>query len=235
MASYPTILEADTISSKAWVRLKDIFQDNKNSRTVYLEHQFTNTRLKHFYVVSAYCQELKILLGQLFKVEALYSNNRPVLQLIFGLNESHDNVVRFIQQSDLIPTFYEARFKLILEETYKNKQAENAAIRSRRTLNFSFMSYSDSKNQNNPSTCTFPQQQHMQHNDPSYYGRRRTNNNRRCGQNRGGHGGRGHGRLHNNQPHQFLLMGKIFSFDMVFIPLGNSTTSFSQCSMDSSY
>ncbi|GJS64139.1 hypothetical protein Tco_0678703 [Tanacetum coccineum] len=126
MTSYPTILEPDTISSKAWVRLKDIFQDNKNSRTVYLEHQFTNTRLKHFSLVSAYCQELKILLGQLSKVEAPYFNNRPVLQLIFGLNESHDNVVRFIQQSDLILPF-EARFKLILEETHKNKQAENAA------------------------------------------------------------------------------------------------------------
>ncbi|GJW76095.1 hypothetical protein Tco_0137777 [Tanacetum coccineum] len=97
-----TILEPDTTAKKAWSRLKDIFQDNKNSRAVYLEHQFTNNRL--------------------------------VLQLIAGLNESYDNVASFIQQSDPLPPFYEARSRLVLEETHKNKQAANASISSGTTL-----------------------------------------------------------------------------------------------------
>ncbi|GKF55277.1 retrovirus-related pol polyprotein from transposon TNT 1-94, partial [Tanacetum coccineum] len=125
-----TILELNTTAVKAWSRLKDIFQDNKNSRAVYLEHQFTNTRLDNFSSVSAYCQELKMLSDQLTNVGAPISNNRLVLQLIAGLNESYDNVATFIQQSDTLPPFNEARSRLVLEETRKNKQAVNASIAS---------------------------------------------------------------------------------------------------------
>ena len=75
-----------------------------------------------------------MLSNQLFNVGALVSNNRLVLQLIAGLNESYDHVASFIQQSDPLPQFYDARSRLVLEETRKNKQAPNASIASGTTL-----------------------------------------------------------------------------------------------------
>ncbi|XP_037494493.1 uncharacterized protein LOC119370426 [Jatropha curcas] len=96
-----TILKADTTAHRAWEHLKNIFQNNKNSRVVYLENQFTHVHLDDFSNVYAYCQELKMLADQLSNV---------------GLNENYDGVATFIQQSDPLPPFYEARSRLILYE-----------------------------------------------------------------------------------------------------------------------
>ncbi|GJY44817.1 retrovirus-related pol polyprotein from transposon TNT 1-94 [Tanacetum coccineum] len=121
-----TILEPDTTAGEAWKRLKDIFQDNKNSRAVYLEHEFTNTRLDNFSSVSAYCQELKMLSDQLTNVGASVSNNRLILQLIASLNESYDIVASLIQQSDP-PHSMMLVSLLVLDRDCKSKQVTNTA------------------------------------------------------------------------------------------------------------
>ncbi|GKE32680.1 retrovirus-related pol polyprotein from transposon TNT 1-94, partial [Tanacetum coccineum] len=194
-----TILEPDTTAEKAWSRLKDIFQDNKNSRAVYLEHQFTNTRLDNFSSVSAYCQELKMLSDQLTNVGAPVSNNRLVLQLIAGLNESYDNVASFIQQSDPLPPFYEARSRLVLEETRKNKQAANASISSGTALVATAPSTTPNhKHHNNSTSSSNSPNPPPQRNDNSNRGRGRNNGYRGGGRN----GGRGSGRGRSNNFHQ---------------------------------
>jgi len=48
---------------------------------------------------------------------------RLVLKLIAGLNENYDGVAIFIQQSNPLSLFHEARSRLLLEETRKAKQA----------------------------------------------------------------------------------------------------------------
>ena len=53
-----TILEPDTTTMEAWNRLRDIFQDNKHSRAVTLEYDFTHTTMEAFSSVSTYCQLL---------------------------------------------------------------------------------------------------------------------------------------------------------------------------------
>nr|KYP47006.1 hypothetical protein KK1_031375 [Cajanus cajan] len=78
--------------------------------------------------ISSYCQELKTLSDQLSNVGAPVSNQRLVLQLIAGLNENYDCVATFIQQRNPLPPFYEARSRLILEETRKAKQVTAIAI-----------------------------------------------------------------------------------------------------------
>nr|GEU80160.1 hypothetical protein [Tanacetum cinerariifolium] len=93
-----TILEPDTTAAKEWARLKDILQDNKNLDAFRL-------------ILQRWCPRLQ---------------SRLVLQLIDGLNESYDNVARFIQQTDPLPPFYEAISLLVLEETRKSKQVANA-------------------------------------------------------------------------------------------------------------
>ncbi|XP_014519737.1 uncharacterized protein LOC106776782 [Vigna radiata var. radiata] len=92
-----TILQPDSTAQQAWERLQNIFQDNKPSRAVYLENQFTHVHMDDYPNISAYCQELKMLADQLSKVGAPVSNQRLVLQLIVGLKENYDGVATFIQ------------------------------------------------------------------------------------------------------------------------------------------
>lgn len=69
-----------------------------------------------------------MLADQLSNVGAPVSNQRLVLRLIAGLNENYDGVATFIQQSSPLPLFYEARSRVILEETRKTKQVSAAAL-----------------------------------------------------------------------------------------------------------
>ncbi|KAI3825917.1 hypothetical protein L1987_07657 [Smallanthus sonchifolius] len=105
----------------------NIFQDNEGSRAVYLEHKLVTTKLDSHPNIFSYCQTLKMLADQLSNVGAPVSNQRLVLQLIAGLNDSYENVAMMIQQTTPLPEFYEARSKLILEETRKSHQAANSA------------------------------------------------------------------------------------------------------------
>ena len=117
-----TILEPDSTAQQAWERLKDIFQDNKHTRAVYLENQFSNIHLENFKNVSTYCQKLKLIADQLSGVGSPVSNQRLVLQLVAGLTDAFDNVASMIQQMDPLPPFYKARSMLTLEETRKSQQ-----------------------------------------------------------------------------------------------------------------
>lgn len=72
--------------------------------------------------MSAYCQELKNLSNQLANVDAPVTNDRLVLQLIAGLNDSYENIATLLQQSTPLPEFYTARSKLILQERRKASQ-----------------------------------------------------------------------------------------------------------------
>lgn len=53
-----TIMKPDATTMKLWQSLEAIFQDNKHTRTVYLEEQFTNTHLRIFTNVADYCKQL---------------------------------------------------------------------------------------------------------------------------------------------------------------------------------
>ncbi|XP_057251827.1 uncharacterized protein LOC130591890 [Beta vulgaris subsp. vulgaris] len=118
-------------------RLRDIFQDNKHSRAVYLENQFSNTHLENFKDISAYCQRLKMLSDQLAGVGSPVSDQRLVLQLVAGLTDAYDNVASLIQQRDPLPPFYTARSMLTLEESRKSQQlgsSSNALLASTDSL-----------------------------------------------------------------------------------------------------
>lgn len=43
-----TFLKPSTTATQSWNALENIFQDNQNSRAVYLEHKFVTTRLQNF-------------------------------------------------------------------------------------------------------------------------------------------------------------------------------------------
>lgn len=80
-----TILEPNSTALLAWTRLKNIFQDNKASRVVYLQNEFARCRLESFSSIFAYCQHLKDLADQLANVDSKISDRQLVIQLIVSL------------------------------------------------------------------------------------------------------------------------------------------------------
>ncbi|XP_074310396.1 uncharacterized protein LOC141646388 [Silene latifolia] len=121
-----TILKPGATAKEAWDRLKDIFNDNKNSRAVHLEQEFSQVHMDNYPNVSAYCQAVKMLADQLDNVGAPVSEERLVLRLIGGLSKGYDTVASVIQQRDPLPQFYKARSMLTLEESRQNKN--NATV-----------------------------------------------------------------------------------------------------------
>ena len=122
-----TIIEPDLSVMAAWNRLRDIFQDNKNSRAVALGQEFTHLSMTDFSNASSYCQRLKELSDQLKQVGTTVSNDRLVLQLVSGLTPAYNTVGNFIRQKSPLPPFYQARSMLTLDESGLAKQAAGAA------------------------------------------------------------------------------------------------------------
>lgn len=54
-----SILVLNDTAEQAWKRIAALFQDNKRSRAVHLENQFTSTVLEDFPNTHAYCNCLK--------------------------------------------------------------------------------------------------------------------------------------------------------------------------------
>ncbi|KAL9224868.1 hypothetical protein vseg_000862 [Gypsophila vaccaria] len=141
-----TILEPGSTAQTTWARLKDIFNDNRNSHTVMLEQQFTNIHMDNYPNVSSYCQALKMIADQLSNVGAPVSETRLVLQLVTHLSDGYDGVATIIQQSDPLPPFYKARSMLTLEETRRAK-AHVAPSESALVASHTPPTSSDSKHQ----------------------------------------------------------------------------------------
>jgi hypothetical protein len=94
-----------------------MFNDNKHSRAIQLETQFSNTHLEGFTSTKAYCNRLKLLSDQLANVDSPVSNTRLVLKMISGLTDAYAGFVTYIQQHDPLPTFAAAKSRLELEES----------------------------------------------------------------------------------------------------------------------
>ncbi|KAI3525874.1 hypothetical protein L1887_05004 [Cichorium endivia] len=130
-----TILMLKSSAAQTWTTLESIFQDNQNERALYLEHKLVTTKLANFANCSAYCQALKMISDQLSNVGAPVTNQRLVLQLIAGLMEAYEGIAMMIQQTKPLPDFYEARPRLILEETCKANHATQSAAADASALN----------------------------------------------------------------------------------------------------
>lgn len=183
-----TIIERDSTAELAWNRLFDIFYDNKNSRALYLEQEFSRVTMEQFPDASSYCQHLKSLSDQLSNVGAPVSNERLVLQLVSGLTDAYATVGSQIRHGDSLPPFYKARSMLVLEETARAKRATIP------TDNSAFLISQDDNSAGNRS-------QH--HNRNNNHGNNSRGGRGGAGSNRGSRGrGRGGGRGGRSQQHQ---------------------------------
>ena len=142
-----TIIEPDATTMDAWNRLRDIFQDNKHSRVVTLEDELSNTKMENFPNASAHHQCLKSLVDQLKNVGAPMSKSHLVIQLVLGLTSAYRGVGTLIRQSDPLPSFYQARSMLTLEEAELAKEAamglELAMVAASQSVYDSNSSHSD--------------------------------------------------------------------------------------------
>ncbi|XP_010684028.1 uncharacterized protein LOC104898632 [Beta vulgaris subsp. vulgaris] len=111
------ILEPDTTVREAWLKLQNLFHNNKGSRAATLEHEFNNLKLTSMSSLDDYCHRLKELADKLSDVDSPVTPQRLVLQLVRGLPVEYDTVASFINQQ--IPSFETARSMLQLEQQRK--------------------------------------------------------------------------------------------------------------------
>lgn len=121
-----SVLVVDDVAEKAWKRVAQIFQENKNTRPTYLEIEFTTTKMVEFSSVMAYNNWLKYLAVQLANVGSPVTDQRMVLRLLAGLPESYAHFVITIQQKDVLPSFIDVCSRLKLEELRKKEPATRA-------------------------------------------------------------------------------------------------------------
>lgn len=112
-----SILVVDDTAKECWKHIAAIFHDNKHSRIVQLENQFSNTNLEGFPSIKAYYNRLKTLSDQLANIDSPVTNTRLVLKMISSLTDAYVGFVTYIQQHDPLPTFATTRSRLELEES----------------------------------------------------------------------------------------------------------------------
>ncbi|KAI3700665.1 hypothetical protein L2E82_45302 [Cichorium intybus] len=195
-----TILKPNTTASQAWTALENIFQDNQSTRAVYLDSKFVSTRLDQHPNISSYCQAMKMLADQLANVGNPVSNQRLVLQVIAGLNESYEGLAMIIQQTTPLPDFYDVRSKLIMEEARKAHQAAASAASATSGNSATALVASTAAS---PHSNSGDRNRFNQHQSDSSRGRRRGRGGRGRGRSSGGRG-RGN---NNTPPHQTYNRG----------------------------
>ncbi|XP_056685660.1 uncharacterized protein [Spinacia oleracea] len=112
-----TILVQGDNALQAWKRVENLFHDNKNTRAVFLETQFTTTVMADFPSIIAYSNRLQSLAIQLANVGAPVSEHRLVLRLLAGLPEAYRHFVSQMQQKKTLPGFAEMCSRLKLEDS----------------------------------------------------------------------------------------------------------------------
>lgn len=112
-----TILVQDDVAKNAWKRVEILFHNNKNTRAVFLETQFTTTVMADFPSLQAYPNRLQSLATQLANVGSYVSEHCLVLRLLAGLPEGYCHFVTNMQQKKKLPGFFEMCSRLNLEDT----------------------------------------------------------------------------------------------------------------------
>ncbi|KAJ0602473.1 hypothetical protein HanIR_Chr03g0140121 [Helianthus annuus] len=93
------VLSTDLTARATWLKIHEIFVNNKQARVVTLETKFTNTTLNSCASFDEYCQTLKDLAEQLRDVDQPVSDSRLVIQMVRGLPIEYDTIAAIINQN----------------------------------------------------------------------------------------------------------------------------------------
>ncbi|KAJ0435796.1 putative RNA-directed DNA polymerase [Helianthus annuus] len=100
------VLEEKSTAHEAWLRVKNLFLNNKGSRDAALQHELTNLTLSAMPNLDAYCQKIRELADQLTAVDCPINNTQRILYLVRGLPREYDTTASILNQS--LPTWEEA-------------------------------------------------------------------------------------------------------------------------------
>ncbi|KAJ0520481.1 hypothetical protein HanIR_Chr10g0459901 [Helianthus annuus] len=92
------VLDTNLTARSAWLKLQEIFLNNKQARAVTLETRFSNTTLKSCSSFDDYCQTLKDLSEQLKDVDQPVTESRLVIQMVRGLPIEYDTIAAIINR-----------------------------------------------------------------------------------------------------------------------------------------
>ncbi|KAJ0857542.1 putative RNA-directed DNA polymerase [Helianthus annuus] len=119
---------------QAWTALQNEFNDNSNTRAIFLGQEFAYLNLANFSSMSAYLPHAKLLADQLQGLGSSIDNCMLVLQVLTGLTEQFDGISTVLQNRDPLPDFSEVRSRLTNEEAKKKRQSAAAAQHSATAL-----------------------------------------------------------------------------------------------------
>ncbi|CAO2142393.1 unnamed protein product [Urochloa humidicola] len=105
--------KADTAHS-LWCRIRSLFLDNREMRSVYISAEF-RTMVQGDLSIVAYCTKMKDLADQLTDLGTRITERDLVLNLLRGLNERYHGSIPVLTVHGL-PSFLEARSHLLMEE-----------------------------------------------------------------------------------------------------------------------
>ncbi|XP_076958069.1 uncharacterized protein LOC143633703 [Bidens hawaiensis] len=114
------VIESNTTARNIWVKLENIFLNNKTTRAGQLNQQFSNLTLTACTSLDNYCQKLKELANQLVDVGQPVLDSRLVTQLVQGLPPEYVVISALINQ--LAPSWDDARTMLNHEEMHIKNQ-----------------------------------------------------------------------------------------------------------------
>ncbi|XP_071741080.1 uncharacterized protein [Rutidosis leptorrhynchoides] len=175
------ILKLDKTAPDAVTASSQFLKTTKTLMMFIFGTKFSNIRLDSYPNVTAYCQALKTIDDELADVGPSLEEDHIILQLIIGLNNNYDHVGSQISNTKPLPSFYEARSTLIMEESCKQQQVANTPVTQTDTVlmvNYSQNSSSISNNRN-------PNSFNRGHGRGSYNGSSRGNNRGRNSNYRG--------------------------------------------------
>ncbi|XP_076949306.1 uncharacterized protein LOC143621908 [Bidens hawaiensis] len=109
------VLDTDITARAAWIKIQDIFVNNKRARLVTLETKLTNTALNSCYSFDNYCQTLTEIAEQLRDVDQPVNESRLVIQMVRRLPIEYDTIAIIINQNK--PTWEVARNMIEDEQT----------------------------------------------------------------------------------------------------------------------
>ncbi|XP_021995239.1 uncharacterized protein LOC110892381 [Helianthus annuus] len=118
------VLEDKSTAYEAWERVKNLFLNNKGSRSAALQHELTNLTLSAMPDLDSYCQRIRELADQLGAVDCLLTNTQRILYLVRGLPREYDTTTSILNQS-LLP--WETAIDQLQAEARRIAARENIA------------------------------------------------------------------------------------------------------------
>jgi hypothetical protein len=107
--------EPDQIACQLWTAIMGLFEVNKVSRVVFLNHEFHSMTQGDLFI-DAYCQKMKVMANTLRDVGHTIIDSQLVLNLLCGLNPHFSSTTDNIADSNPLPNFATACEKLVLKE-----------------------------------------------------------------------------------------------------------------------